>query len=280
LSAAALAVPRAASEPLVDWARGRRLLVLTGAGCSTASGIPEYRDENGGWKNRPPVQFADFVASDRVRRRYWARSLVGFARMAGARPNPAHLGLARLEEAGVVRSVVTQNVDGLHQRAGSRAVLDLHGRIDRVVCLECGGHVSRADLQELLTLWNPRYTGLAAGAAPDGDALLEGDFSDFRLPSCPCCGGILKPDVVLFGENVPRSRVDTVLAAIAAADALLVVGSSLMVFSGYRFCLAARAIGKPVAAINRGKTRADELFEMKVEEDCGAALAKLAAALA
>ena len=271
----------AIDDRLPRWiARHRRVFALTGAGCSTASGIPDYRDDRGDWKRRPPVMIQAFRTQDAVYRRYWARAYAGWPRFIAAAPNAAHRAFAAWEAAGTLLHLVTQNVDGLHQRAGSRAVLDLHGRIDRVVCLECGGHVSRADLQELLTLWNPRYTGLAAGAAPDGDALLEGDFSDFRLPSCPCCGGILKPDVVLFGENVPRSRVDTVLAAIAAADALLVVGSSLMVFSGYRFCLAARAIGKPVAAINRGKTRADELFEMKVEEDCGAALAKLAAALA
>jgi NAD-dependent SIR2 family protein deacetylase len=266
---------------LADWVTDKpRLLVLTGAGCSTGSGIPEYRDDNGDWKHRRPVPFADFVASERVRRRYWARSLVGFARMSGARPNPAHLGLARLEQAGFVRSLVTQNVDGLHQRAGSRAVLDLHGRIDSVVCLDCGGHVSRADLQELLVAWNPRHAGLTAAATPDGDAALEGDFDDFRVPDCPCCGGMLKPDVVLFGENVPRPRVDSVLEALAGCDALLVVGSSLMVFSGYRFCLAARAIGKPVAAINRGKTRADDLFDLKLETDCGDAVATLAERLA
>ena len=273
--------PHSTADALADWvARRPRLLVLTGAGCSSGSGIPEYRDENGEWKHRRPVLFADFVASERVRRGYWARSLVGFARVAEARPNPAHLGLARLERAGIVRSVVTQNVDGLHQKAGSRAVVDLHGRLDRVLCLDCGHVVSRADLQQLLLLWNPRYAALTAGATPDGDAALDGDFDDLRVPSCPCCDGILKPDVVLFGENVPRTRVETVLAALDAADGLLVVGSSLMVFSGYRFCLAARALGKPVAAINRGRTRADELFDLKLEADCGDALQKLATTLA
>ncbi len=266
---------------VADWvAQQPRLLVLTGAGCSTASGIPEYRDENGDWKHRRPVLFADFAASERVRRRYWARSLVGFARVAEARPNAAHLGLARLERAGIVRTVVTQNVDGLHQKAGSQAVVDLHGRLDQVVCLECGQILSRADLQELLLAWNPCYAALTASAAPDGDTALDGDFDDFRVPACPCCDGMLKPDVVLFGENVPRTRIDAVLEALEDSDALLVVGSSLMVFSGYRFCLAARSLGKPIAAINRGRTRADDLFDLKVEADCGDALQKLATTLA
>jgi NAD-dependent SIR2 family protein deacetylase len=193
----------APNDRLHDWiVRHRRVFALTGAGCSTASGIPDYRNNDGEWKRKPPVMIQAFRAEDAVYRRYWARAYSGWPRLTAATPNAAHRAFAAWEAAGTLCQLVTQNVDGLHQRAGSRAVLDLHGRIDTVVCLDCGGHVSRADLQELLTLWNPRYAGLAAGAAPDGDALLEGDFSDFRLPSCPSCGGILKPVIVSNGRVI------------------------------------------------------------------------------
>ena len=266
--------------------RHPRLLVLTGAGCSVASGIPEYRDHEGAWKSRPPVRYAEFVGSAAVRRRYWARSVFGWARVAGAAPGAVHRALARLENAGYTRAVVTQNVDALHQRAGSRRVIDLHGRLDEVECLHCGTRLGRADLQEVLLSWNAPFLaalggGPSAGAAarPDGDAQVDADFSDFRVPDCPSCGGVLKPAVVFFGENVPRGRVEAALHALAGADALLVVGSSLMVFSGFRFCLAARDLGKPIAAVNLGRTRADELLSLKVASDCGAALTEAAQAL-
>ena len=266
--------------------RHPRLLVLTGAGCSVASGIPEYRDHDGAWKSRPPVRYADFVASPAVRRRYWARSVFGWERVAGAEPGSVHRALARLEQAGHARAVVTQNVDALHQRAGSRRVIDLHGRLDEVECLDCGARIRRADMQALLLAWNGPFLaalgaapGATAAARPDGDVQLEADFSDFRVPDCPSCGGVLKPAVVFFGENVPRARVDATLCALAAADALLVVGSSLMVFSGFRFCLAAREVGKPVAAVNLGRTRADELLSLKVASDCGPALEQVVDAL-
>ena len=266
--------------------RHPRLLVLTGAGCSIASGIPEYRDHDGAWKSRPPVRYAEFVASAAVRRRYWARSVFGWERVAGAEPGSVHRALARLEQAGHARAVVTQNVDALHQRAGSRRVIDLHGRLDEVECLDCGARIRRADMQALLLAWNGPFLaalgaapGATAAARPDGDVQLEADFSDFRVPDCPSCGGVLKPAVVFFGENVPRARVDATLCALAAADALLVVGSSLMVFSGFRFCLAAREMGKPVAAVNLGRTRADELLSLKVASDCGPALEQVADAL-
>jgi NAD-dependent SIR2 family protein deacetylase len=262
-----------------------RVLVLTGAGCSTASGIPGYRDRDGAWSARAPVQYREFVDSDHARRRYWSRSLVGWERVSSAEPNQAHRALAALERAGRVRALVTQNVDGLHQRAGSRRVVDLHGRLDEVECLDCGGRVSRADVQRQLLAWNPRFAdaiaqGALAPARPDGDAQVEADLTDFQVPHCPSCGGVLKPAVVFFGENVPRGRVDAVMAALAESDALLVVGSSLMVFSGYRFCLAARDAGKPVAAVNLGRTRADDLLALKVEDDCGEALETLRASLA
>lgn len=264
--------------------RHPRLLVLTGAGCSTASGIPGYRDRHGAWSGRAPVQYREFVESDHARRRYWSRSLLGWERVASATPNAAHRSLAALERSGQVRALVTQNVDGLHQRAGSRRVVDLHGRLDEVECLECGGRVSRHDVQCQLLAWNPDFAralcaGDAAPARPDGDAQWEADLSAFQVPHCPGCGGVLKPAVVFFGENVPRTRVDAVLAALRDSDALLVVGSSLMVFSGYRFCLAAREAGKPIAALNLGRTRADDLLALKVEDDCGQALEALRASL-
>ena len=285
--AANLARSSESETPLSSFIRRHpRLLVLTGAGCSVASGIPEYRDHDGAWKSRPPVRYADFVASPAVRRRYWARSVFGWERVAGAQPGSVHRALARLEQAGHARAVVTQNVDALHQRAGSRRVIDLHGRLDEVECLDCGARIRRADMQALLLAWNGPFLaalgaapGATAAARPDGDVQLEADFSDFRVPDCPSCGGVLKPAVVFFGENVPRARVDATLCALAAADALLVVGSSLMVFSGFRFCLAAREMGKPVAAVNLGRTRADELLSLKVASDCGPALEQVADAL-
>ena len=286
--AATLATASQCATPLAAFIRRHpRLLVLTGAGCSVASGIPEYRDHDGAWKSRPPVHYAEFVSSAAVRRRYWARSVLGWARVAGAAPGAVHRALARLEHAGYAGTVVTQNVDALHQRAGSRRVIDLHGRLDEVECLECGARVSRADLQKVLVSWNGPFLAelgamTAAGPVrprPDGDAQVEGDFSDFRVPDCPSCGGVLKPAVVFFGENVPRGRVEAALRGLAGADALLVVGSSLMVFSGFRFCLAARDLGKPVAAVNLGRTRADELLSLKLASDCGAALTEAVRAL-
>lgn len=256
-----------------------RLFVLTGAGCSTAAGIPDYRDANGAWKHKPPVQFHDFMASEATRQRYWARSMVGWLRVSAAQPTAAHLALARLERLGVLSKLITQNVDGLHQRAGSEAVIDLHGRLDSVVCMACGARTSRALMQENLVARNPRWAGLTAAGAPDGDARLEGPFDDFDVPACPTCEGVLKPDVVFFGENVPKARVAESYAALSSADGVLVVGSSLMVFSGYRFCLAAVEAGKPVAVVNRGRTRADDIAAVKVDGDCGEVLGALADAL-
>jgi NAD-dependent SIR2 family protein deacetylase len=258
--------------------RHPRLVVLTGAGCSTASGIPDYRAADGSWKHRRPMAFAEFAASASARRRYWAGSLRGWPRVRDARPNAAHLALARLEAAGRVARLITQNVDGLHQRAGSRRPVDLHGRLDAVECLECGAVVPRDDVQALLEAWNPSFTATAAAVRPDGDAGVAEDLAAFRVPDCRECGGVLKPAVVFFGENVPRSRVDDALDALARADALLVVGSSLMVYSGFRFVLAAERLGVPVAAVNQGRTRADDRLHLKVEADCAAALSGAAAA--
>lgn len=255
-------------------ARTRRVFVLSGAGCSTVSGIPDYRDVDGEWKHRRPVQIRDYLADEDVRRRYWARSMVGWRRVERAAPNAAHRALAFLEQRGRVHWLVTQNVDGLHQAAGSRRVTDLHGRIDRVVCLECGRRDSRAALQARIVADNPGWAELDAVSAPDGDALLEGrDFASFRVPFCDACGGTLKPDVVFFGEGVPAERVSTAMQRLEESDAVLVVGSSLMVWSGYRFARLAAVRGVPVAAVNLGRTRADDLLEFRVAACCAETLA-------
>jgi NAD-dependent SIR2 family protein deacetylase len=268
-------------DQLSDFVGSRsRLLVLTGAGCSTESGIPDYRDADGAWKRKQPVQYLDFVRHLAVRQRYWARSFAGWSRFAEARPNAAHMALARLEAAGLIACLVTQNVDGLHQRAGSQHVVDLHGRLDTVQCLTCRAGWPRETFQAELARANPAWhLDDAARVAPDGDADLEGvDFSRFIIPACPACGGILKPAVVFFGESVPPERVDYCLERLAEADGLLVVGSSLMVRSGYRFALAAAERGLPMAAINRGRTRADDLLTIKIDGSCGDVLEALVAA--
>lgn len=257
-------------------AQHRRLFVLTGAGCSTDSGIPDYRDTNGNWKRSPPVSFQAFMSSEAVRQRYWARSLVGWQRFRRATPNAAHAALMRLEQQGRLELLVTQNIDGLHQAAGSGRVLDLHGRLDRVRCMDCYDLLPRQELQAELLQRNAAWGRLQGAAAPDGDADIDGlPFDGFTVPSCSRCGGVLKPDVVFFGESVPRDRVAAAMHSLERADAVLVVGSSLMVYSGYRFVQAAAQAGKPVAAINLGRTRADGLLTLKVSEPCASALARL-----
>ena len=272
-----MSITTAQPDALLEFARRYpRLFVLTGAGVSTASGIPGYRDADGNWRSRQPITHQDFVASDMARRRYWARSLTGWPVMAGATPNAAHQALARLERAGHIGQLVTQNVDGLHARAGSANVIDLHGRLRDVVCMECGAMHARAAMQTLLKAANPGFAVAGAVSAPDGDADVEVDFSGFDVPPCPACGGVLKPDVVFFGDSVPQPRAKAAMDALVAADAVLVAGSSLMVRSGFRFCEAAHAAGKPIAAINLGRTRADGLLALKVEMDCCEALGALA----
>ncbi len=257
-------------------ARHRQLFVLTGAGCSAPSGIPDYRDAEGQWKRAQPMTYQAFAQSEPARRRYWARSLLGWRRFRAAAPNAAHRALARLEVLGRAERLVTQNVDRLHQAAGSEKVIDLHGRLDRVRCLSCGARSAREDFQETLARLNPGWLALEAADAPDGDADLDGlDFATFAVPACAACGGALKPDVVFFGENVPRERVEEATADLDAADAMLVVGSSLMVYSGYRFAERAAMSGKPIAAVNLGRTRADALIALKVEAPCEEALAFL-----
>ena len=247
--------------------RHRRVLVLTGAGMSTASGIPAYRDRDGVRRGKAPVQGPQFRTLDAVRRRYWARSMVGYPTLARAEPNAGHRALAQLGAAGRLGGLMTQNVDGLHQQAGSFGVLELHGNIHRVVCLDCRAVFARAFVQGQLADANPGLHGVAAQAAPDGDAHLEPECLDqFKLPWCVDCGGMLKPDVVFFGDGVPAAITARALAQMDSADALLVIGSSLTVFSGFRFCRLAAQCGKPIAAVNLGKTRADDLLTLKVED--------------
>lgn len=266
-----------ASDALQDFiARNPRLFVLTGAGCSTDSGIPDYRDADGGWKRTQPVQYRAFMDEPATRKRYWARSLVGWRRFRRAQPNNTHRALAALEQQGGVGLLVTQNVDRLHQAAGSTNVVDLHGRLDLVRCMGCEGRLPREELQQELLARNPQLADLDARVAPDGDADLEGvDFSSFEVPGCPSCGGLLKPDVVFYGESVPRDRVELVRQAVREADAMLVVGSSLMVYSGYRFAREAAAVGKPIATVNLGRTRADDLVSLRITQPCSSALAFL-----
>jgi NAD-dependent SIR2 family protein deacetylase len=253
----------------------RRVFVLSGAGCSTGSGIPDYRDENGEWKRRPPVMIQAFRTQEATYRRYWARAYAGWPRFAAAAPNAAHHALAAWERSGTVELIVTQNVDGLHQRAGSRAVIDLHGRLDEVVCLGCGERTSRQTVQAAMAMANPGWEA-APLVAPDGDADIDlTAIGAFTPPRCDRCGGLLKPDVVFFGENVPHARVDAARTALSRSDALLVAGSSLMVHSGFRFVRLAHELGLPIAILNRGRTRGDELAQVKVEADVGFVLVEL-----
>lgn len=278
---AAAAVDRECATRLAAWLGSRsRVAVITGAGVSTESGIPDYRDGDGNWKRSPPVQYQDFVASEAVRRRYWARSFAGWPMFAAARPSAAHVALASLEHMGRVGTLVTQNVDRLHQRAGSQDVIDLHGRLDVVRCLACNQRTDRDRYQMRLRTANPHWDASSARIAPDGDADLEGvDFGSFVVPACKVCGGVLKPDVVFYGESVPRGRGEAALDAVLAADGVLVAGSSLMVWSSFRLVRAAAQHGIPVAAVNRGRTRADDLLTLKCDVECGLVLGEVVAAL-
>ncbi|MDA0250773.1 MAG: NAD-dependent protein deacetylase [Actinobacteria bacterium] len=266
---------------LVALLAGRRVAVLTGAGLSTDSGIPDYRGPDSPPAN--PMTIRQFTTSVDYRRRYWARNHVGWRRMAATRPNAGHWALAELERAGVVVGVITQNVDLLHTRAGSRSVINLHGTYARVVCLDCGATMSRAALADMLEEANPGFTERAeAGAlavAPDADAVVA-DTDSFRFVDCPSCTGMLKPDIVYFGESVAKEIVEQSYSMVDSADALLVAGSSLTVFSGYRFVRHAAARGIPVAIVNRGPTRGDDLASVKVEAGCSPMLVLLAEELA
>ena len=260
---------------LVALLSGRRISVLTGAGISTDSGIPDYRGPDSPPAN--PMTIRQFTSSHEYRRRYWARNHLGWRHMARTEPNAGHRAVACLERAGAVTGVITQNVDLLHTKAGSRAVINLHGTYARVVCLNCRHTMSRAALAELLEAANPGFTERcdALAVAPDADAVVA-DTDSFRFVDCPACAGMLKPDIVYFGESVPRETVDQAYALVEDSDALLVAGSSLTVFSGYRFVRHAAAAGIPVAIVNRGPTRGDDLATMKVDAGCSPMLTLLA----
>jgi NAD+-dependent protein deacetylase sirtuin 4 len=274
----------AASRPAVElaalFARGR-VAVLSGAGCSTESGIPDYRGEGTRRRARSPMQHASFVGDVEARRRYWARSVLGWPRFSAARPNAAHHALARLEQAGRLSGVITQNVDRLHHRAGSRSVIELHGALAEVRCLSCDCIESRDELQDRLLAINPGFDQRHADLAPDGDADLPADVvQDFRIAGCLGCDGPLKPDVVFFGGSVPKPRVDAAWACLDAADALLVVGSSLAVYSGFRFVRGAAQRGMPIAMVNLGVSRGDDLMTLRVQKRAGEVLPELATLLA
>jgi len=302
---------------LVNLLSGRRPVVLSGAGCSTESGIPDYRGSDGPRRDRAPITYQEFVRDPEARTRYWARSAVGWPRMNRARPNPAHVALAEMEAGRAAGGVITQNVDGLHHSAGSRTVVELHGSLGRVLCLDCGAAAPRSEVQSRILEENPAWRRLASAAgpqdgghrsarrtrdgggresrraaepAPDGDADVEiapdgdaeipvGALADFRVPTCLECGGVLKPDVVFFGENVPGPRVERAWDLFQGGDALLVVGSSLAVYSGFRFVLRAAEEGMPVAIVNLGETRGDDRARVRVHGRVGAVLPELADAL-
>ncbi len=273
---------RAALEPLVSAFAGRRLAVLTGAGISTDSGIPDYRSP--GSAPRRPMTHQQFVASDRFRRHYWARNHLGWRHLQQAEPNAGHRALAAMERDGLLTGVITQNIDLLHVRAGSRTVVHLHGRYDRVLCLSCGLEISREEhdrvLVELNPHWRERFAELEdLEVAPDADVVLE-STADFRIADCPRCGGILKPDVVFFGDNTPRERVEAAYAIADEAESLLVAGSSLAVMGGLRFARRAAKAGRPVGIVNRGSTRGDDLATASVHAGTSQALPLLAEMLA
>lgn len=269
--------PKESLRSLVDFVRANSpLFILTGAGCSTESGIPDYRDDKGEWKHARPVQYQDYLRHHAVRQRYWAGSMLGYQRIADAAPNHAHRTLAELERRGLVSMLCTQNVDGLHQRAGQRNLIELHGSLATVRCLDCDAQYSRDQIQSVLADSNPWFRRYCVNAAPDGFAKLEqADLSGFSIPECGRCAGILKPDVVFFGESVPKKRVTAAFSSLQQARGMLVVGTSLFVYSGYRFTRFAADNRIPIAAINLGSTRADKDFTVKLQQNCADALTHL-----
>ncbi len=268
-------------DALIELLRGKRVVALTGAGCSTESGIPDYRGIDTPPRKRPPIQHREFVDRAEMRRRYWARSMIGWPKISAAKPNATHTAMAALEQAGAIAGTITQNVDGLHQAAGSIEVVELHGALARVRCLTCETIVTRAQIQDRLRVANPAWSRDEDQneAAPDGDAEVDAAFDAFHIVDCTACGGTLMPDVVFFGGSVPRSTLDAAWALFDRAEVLLVVGSSLTVFSGYRFVRRAAERGVPVAIVNRGPTRGDPHAALRVDEVSSTAMLALQRAL-
>jgi NAD-dependent SIR2 family protein deacetylase len=260
-------------DRLVDLFRTGEVVVLSGAGISTESGIPDYRGPTGRSRRTSPMTFQAFVSDPDARRRYWARSFVGWRLMAGATPNDGHHAVAALQAQGLLAGIVTQNVDGLHQAAGARDVVELHGGLDRVTCLHCGQMSGRTELDARLREANPWFAGWATEVKPDGDVELPADAElSFQMVDCTMCRGLLKPDVVFFGETVPRDRVRACFALVESARALVVLGSSLSVMSGRRFVLRAVKVGIPVAIVNQGPTRGDEYASVRLDAPLGPCL--------
>jgi NAD-dependent SIR2 family protein deacetylase len=266
---------------LVNIVTGGGAVVLSGAGLSTDSGIPDYRGPSGQARRATPMTYQAFTGSAAARQRYWARSHLGWSYISAARPNAGHHAVAALERAGLVAGVITQNVDGLHQAGGSRSVTELHGSLHRVRCLACGDVTSRVALEGRLDQANPQLTTSSTLINPDGDAELPGSAAEsFEIVDCLACGGVLKPDVVFFGENVPPSRVRDCYALVGQARALVVLGSSLAVMSGLRFVRHAAKLGLPVVIVNQGPTRGDDLATVRLDVPLGETLTALAASCA
>jgi NAD-dependent SIR2 family protein deacetylase len=262
---------------LDEWVAEGDVVVLSGAGLSTDSGIPDYRGPSGSARRGSPMTFQTFTGDPVARRRYWARSHLGWRTIGDARPNDGHRAVARLQERGLLAGVITQNVDGLHQAAGARDVIELHGNLGRVVCLGCGAGCGRDALEERLSAANPGFAAVAATVNPDGDVELDdAEVAGFSVVDCLSCGGVLKPDVVYFGETVPPDRVSRSFALVAGARTLLVLGSSLTVMSGRRFVLRAARDGVRVAIVNRGVTRGEPYADLVIDAPLGVVLPNLA----
>ncbi len=263
-------------DALASLMAGRRTVVLTGAGISTDSGIPDYRGPETRKRARSPVQYNAFLSDEKARARYWMRSAVGWARFSAAKPNAGHYALAQLEQAGLIRGIITQNVDRLHCQAGSQRVVELHGALGEVQCLGCGALIARAHFQETLLALNPSWQLSSAALAPDGDAEVDAVAGSFSVPGCTTCGGVLKPHVVFFGENVPKARVEAAWSLYGEAEVLLVAGSSLAVYSGYRFVQRAARENRPVAIVTLGPTRGDRDAQLRMDAPLGQVLPALA----
>ena len=275
-AALTIAPDQAAYKGLVELLRGGNITILSGAGLSTESGIPDYRGSDGR-RRVTPMTYGEFVASPASRQRYWARSFVGWRRFAGAGPNDGHRAVADLQRLGLVRAIITQNVDGLHQMAGAHDVLELHGNLDLARCLNCGETTERGELDGRLREANPSFEGVAAEVRPDGDVVLSDEtVADFHSPRClVCASDLVKPDVVFFGESVPKALVDQAFSHVEASSGLVVLGSSLQVMSGYRFVRRASANGIPVAIVTRGPSRGDEQATIRLDVALGVTLTRI-----